>query len=264
MKKIDTVLSAILAISGFLTLAVDEVFKPFLDGYPEVKLIITLASVLSAYHTLLTFSIHSTINEEIEKTNIRIEELSLKVDFFQKLIPYSKLDEIEFQHGCSSRNKKNITCEMWIIANTLQESKNDDSMIRAIYDNITKNGVCYYYVLPDTRASIVELSNLKSRLNEFHKEKRRRITGTIQYRLDDKIANMVAAEYYDIVLYIDCDENGQPSTLGDSQKCEGFQCYSNSSSENDYFYQRIVDTAKIIDIRAFHLAFDFETIEIGG
>lgn len=91
MKKIDTVLSAILAISGFLTLAVDEVFKPFLDGYPEVKLIITLASVLSAYHTLLTFSIHSTINEEIEKTNIRIEELSLKVD---KSRFFSKIDSI--------------------------------------------------------------------------------------------------------------------------------------------------------------------------
>ena len=140
MKRIQKttiirLVSSFIALSGIVLLLIDGVVKPFLDDYSEVKIIIILISVLSAYHTFLTFSIKSIIQEELESTNASIKNVDSKVGLLKESIPYNTLDEIEYRHG---HNTKSENCEMWIIANMLQEAKNDDSMLLTIYENISQ------------------------------------------------------------------------------------------------------------------------------
>lgn len=96
----------------------------------------------------MTFSLQSMIREEIEKTNNRIRIVDSKIGLLKEAVPYSALDEIEFRHGHANRNTR---CEIWIIANMLQEARNDDAMLLTIYENITRNNINYYYILPDTK-----------------------------------------------------------------------------------------------------------------
>lgn len=56
-----------IAVSGIVSLIIDEIFKPFLDAMPEVKLVIILISVLSAYHVFLSFTINNIVKEEHER-----------------------------------------------------------------------------------------------------------------------------------------------------------------------------------------------------
>lgn len=107
---------------------------------------------------------------------------------------------------------------------------------------------------------------MKSRLNEIHRKKKKNksISGSICYRFDDKLANFITAEYFDIVLFVDCDDNGSPLFIGNSARCEGFQCFSQVSQDNDYLYQPI-DMDKILSIRSFHLSCsEFQELVIGG
>ena len=253
--------AVILATSGLLSLAVNEIVKPFLDNYPEVKLIIILISVLSAYHTFLTFSLQSMMREEIENTNNHIRIVGSKIGLLKEAIPYSALDEIEFRHGHANRNTR---CEIWIIANTLQEAQNDDVMLQTIYDNITSNNINYYYILPDAEKNKLEIAGLKFKLSDIHRKKKKSISGTICYRFDNRLTSFITAEYFDIVLYVDCDNNGSPLFIGNSASCEGFQCFSRVSHDNDYLYQPI-DMDRILSIRSFHLSnSEFQNLLIGG
>ena len=265
MKKynsriISIVLSVFIAASGFISLLINEVFAPFLDSQSEVKLIIILVSVLSAYHVFLTFTLKALIKSELENTNNNIDCIEAKIGILNNAIPFAYLDDIERHHGSEN---KNINCEMWIIANTIQEAKNDDLILHTIYDNITLNRVHYFYVLPKTQTSEYEIHCLNSRLKEIHKKKKshRTITGGISYKIDDSIANHIASEYFDIVLFIDCDEQGTPYVIGNSPTCEGYQCYSKISQENKYFYQPI-DADKIFQIRSFYKSMDFNTLNL--
>lgn len=260
-NQIIRIVAVIISASGFLSLAVDEIVKPFLDNYPEVKLIIILASVLSAYHTFLTFSLQSMMREVIEKTNTNIRIVDSKIGLLKESIPYSALDEIEFRHGQYNKDTK---CEMWIIANMLQEAQNDDAMLLTIYENITRNNISYYYILPATENSKYEIAGLKSRLSDIHRKKNKKISGSIRYRFDDRLPNLITADYFDIVLFVDCDNNGSPIILGNPAHCEGFQCFSQVSPDNEYFYQSI-DREKILSIRSFHLTCsEFQELTIGG
>lgn len=259
-RIVSIVISAFIALSGFLSLLIDGIFKPFLDSQPEVKMIIILVSVISAYHAFLMFSLKSIFKVELEKTNKNIKYVDEKIKVLNDSIPFSYLDEIERRHGCDN---KSVNCEMWIIANTLQEAKNDDSVLMTIYDNITLNHVQYFYVLPDTQKSHLEINSLKSRLGDIHKKKKRKFTGKIQYRFDKNVENLITAEYFDIVLFIDCDTCGNPHLIGTSTTCEGFQCFSKISNENNYFYQSI-DSNKILEIRTFHQSTEFVGLDLLG
>lgn len=264
-RLITVVSSVFIAISGFLSLLIDEVFKPFLDSVPEVKLIIILLSVISAYHVFLSFSIRNIIKEEQVITNEKLDVLNGKNDFVQNLIPFSSLDEIEQKHGRDNQNRTG-TCEVWIIANVLQESKqkdNNDDLINAIYDNITKYRVHYYYILPKTDKSMREMESLASRLRQLHKKKKRRIiTGGISFKYDSSYADTIISDYFDIILYIDCDQDGKPCLHGKSTVCEGYQCFSNLSKDNMYFYQKIENDDKMFSIRNSHNIEDFEQLII--
>lgn len=267
MKKnytriISNVFSIFIAISGILSLFIDGIFKPFLANYPEVKLIIIFISVLSAYHIFLSFVIKNLIKEEQNIINNNILCLNSKIEVFNNLIPFSQLDEIERQHGRDNRNTAG-KCEIWIIANLLQEARNNDNdLIEAIYDNITKYRVHYYYILPATEKSKREIESLDLRLKEIHKKKKRRcIHGGVSYKFDNRYFDSIISDYFDIVLYIDCYENGKPCLHGQHTTCEGYQCYSNLSNDNKYFYQKIQDD-KIFAIRASHDVKDFCDLNI--
>ena len=267
VRALSIVFAALVSISGIVSLVVDEVFKPFLDSMPEAKLIIILISVLSAYHVLASFTFNNIIKEEHTITNNMLQSLSEKNSYLSRLIPFSSLDEIERRHGRDNQNRTG-NCEVWVISNVLQESSpknrtDPDDLINTIYDNITKYRVHYYYVLPDTEKSKMEIESLSSCLRELHrKRKRRTITGGISYKYDSRYVDTITADYFDIVLYIDCDKNGNPCLHGVSTRCEGYQCFSNYSKENMYFYQRIDNNDKLFLIRKNHLVGEFEQLNI--
>ena len=89
LTRIISVASAVfISTSGFVSLLVDEVFKPFLDTQPEAKLVIILISVLSAYHVFLTFTFSHIVKEEHIVTNNKLDYLSEKSVYFHDLVPY--------------------------------------------------------------------------------------------------------------------------------------------------------------------------------
>lgn len=259
--------AVLFAISGVISLIVDEVFKPFLEALPEVKLIIILISVLSAYHVFLLFSINNIAREEHTITNNKLICLDEKNSYFRGLVPFSHLDAIERRHGRDNQNRTG-NCEIWVITNVLQESSQKNKaeandLINTIYDNITKYRVHYYYVLPNTEKSKMEIESLSSSLRQLHqKKKRRTVTGGISYKYDNRYADTIISDYFDIVLYIDCDKNGNPCLHGISPRCEGYQCFSNYSKDNTYFYQKIDNDDKIFSIRKKNLAGEFEQLDI--
>lgn len=266
-RIVSVVSAAFIATSGFISLLIDNVFKPFLGNAPEVKLVIILASVFSAYHVFLSFTLTRSIKEEHIITNDKLEQLTEKNNYVKSLVPFSSLDEIERRHG---RDNQNIigTCEIWIIANLLQESSpkdktEADDLINTIYDNITKYKVHYYYILPDTDKSKRAIESLTSRLRQIHQRKKRRsITGGISYKFDNQYADAIISDYFDIVLYIDCDSNGKPCLHGEFTQCEGYQCFSNFSKSNEYFYQKIENVDKLFCVRDSHSLDSFSQIDI--
>ena len=146
----------------------------------------------------------------------------------------------------------------------LQEAQNDDVMLQTIYDNITSNNINYYYILPDAEKNKLEIAGLRFKLSDIHRKKKKSISGTICYRFDNRLTSFITAEYFDIVLYVDCDNNGSPLFIGNSASCEGFQCFSRVSHDNDYLYQPI-DMDRILSIRSFHLSnSEFQNLLIGG
>lgn len=258
--RLISVISVFIAISGLLSLLIDQILKPFLNSQPEVKLIIILVSVISAYHAFLTFTLRTIIKEENENITSRISNVEMNVGLLKDSIPFSYLDDIERHHGSDN---KNIKCEIWIIASTLQEAKNDETLLRTIYDNITLNRVHYYYILPQNNISNMEINALKSRLREMHKNYKRKMTGGISYRFDANIANLIPSEYFDIIFFIDCDDQGNPYIIGNTASCEGYQCYSKVSKDNNYFYQPI-NRERIVGIRDNHKLTNFELLKIEG
>lgn len=257
-KNLPALLAAIISISGFISLFIDKLLLPFLESVPEVKLIIILISVFLAYHTFLTFTLKSIVNDEIDCINQNLDCIDTKVGILNGCIPFSYLDDIERRHG---KDNKNVDCEMWIIANTLQEAKNNDSLLHTIYDNITLNKVHYYYVLPYSEKSKLEIASLQSRIRDMQKKRHRKITGGISYKFDKTIDKLIPSDYFDIVLFIDCDDQGTPDFMGEATAYEGYQCYSEISKDNKYYYQPI-DRDRIIKIHTYHKATDFITLEI--
>lgn len=247
-RWIAVIISTLIAISGIIVLIIDGVVKPFLGNNSDVKTIIIFVSVLSAFHSFFSFSIRSIFRRELGKTNQNIDCIDKKMGILKGAIPYSRLDDIEDLHG----NRK-VNCEIWIIANMLQEAKNDDSLLFTIYRNITKNAVHYYYILPDSDLSRLEIHSLQSRLGAIHKQKHANLTGKISYRFDNYLTNLIASSYYDTVLFIDCDDKGNPFVIGDSANCEGYYCFTKKSEENEYFYEAI-EADKILSIRANQLS----------
>ena len=108
----------------------------------------------------------------------------------------------------------------------------------------------------------MEIAGLQSRLREIHKRKKYKLTGEIAYRYDDSLSNLITSDYFDIVLFVDCDDKGNPFIIGNSATCEGFQCFSKVSNENNYYYQTI-DADKILQIRAFHQSTEFSVLNVG-
>lgn len=255
------IFSFIISISGIISLIVDEIFVPFLEAKPEVKLIIILISVLTAYHGFSMISMKTIIKEQIEITNNNISDIKTKVQMFDEAIPFSYLDDVERQHG---KDNKNIPCEMWVIANTLQEAENSKTkesncIIATIFDNITRNNVHYYYVLPDCEKSKQEIASLQTKMQEMLQKSRRRVTGGISYKLDETLDKIIASDYFDIVLFIDCDSRGNPRLM--DGKSEGYQCYSVLNADDKYYYQPI-NEEKVRQIRLFYKSKDFIEMNI--
>lgn len=250
------IFSLTISVSGIISLIVDKVFVPFLESKPEVKLVIILISVLTAYNGFSMISIKTIMKEEIETTNNSIGEIKTKVQMFDESIPFAYLDDVERQHG---KNNRNMPCEMWIIANTLQEATHDnlnknDDISDTIFDNITRNNVHYYYVLPNNEKSKQEVVSLQTKMHEMLQKKHRRLSGGISYVLDDTLDKIIASEYFDIVLFVDCDINGNPRLM--DGKSEGYQCYSTLSNDNRYYYQPVGEE-KIRQIRSFYQSKNF-------
>ena len=124
-----------------------------------------------------------------------------------------------------TRDNRNTRCEIWIIANMLQEAQNDDVMLQTIYGNITRNNINYYYILPDAEKNKLEIAGLRFKLSDIHRKKKKSISGTICYRFDNRLTSFITAECFDIVFYVDCDNNGSPLFIGNSASCEGFQMF---------------------------------------
>lgn len=242
------IVSIILACSSIGLLILDSIFKPFLTDYPEVRLIIILLCVISAYHTFLTFIFKDILKSLISKTKQQSDEISLKIDLLKKSTSYSQLKLIEKYHRSIG---KNIINEIWVVSNKLQEADSNQSdcqdMLNTIYENITRNHVQYYYTLPDNAYSKAQIKSLEAELKLIHKRRRRKITGCVYFRFDSTFVNMIPTSYYDLILYVNCYPNGDPYILINNNVCEGYHCFASDES-NDYYYQHI-NSKKTLEIR---------------
>lgn len=262
----ENIFSCLLAMGSIISLIIDNVVKSFLDNCHEAKLIIILVGVFSAYHVVFSSAMKKIVEEELGNTNAKIDNLGKKTDYFNGLVSFEQLDAIERKHGCDSQNIGG--CKIWIIANELQESSTINQteindLINTIYDNITKYRVQYYYVLPDTDKSKKEIKNLSSSLGELQKRKKRKVKGGIFYKFSNCYAENITSDYFDIVLYVDCHEDGSEYFINNSTRCEGYQCFSNYSTDNAYFYQKIVGVVdKYTSILSKNPITDFEKIKI--
>ena len=255
---VSTIMAIILALAGFFSLFFD-VTKDYLTDKSELKMIIVFVSVVLAYHPFLLFCIQRLLKEHFLETNSLVKQTSDEIGMLKETVPYDRLDDIERRHG---ERKTSKMCEMWIISNTLQEANNDENMLYAIYENITAHSVDYYYVLPYGGNSEREIAALTTQLNIIHNRRRKKQTGHIYYRYDKVVANMIASEYFDIVLYVDCDRERNPCVVGRFEACEGFQCFSHIKQNNAYYYDKI-EREKVLAMREYHRNCDYDVIKIG-
>lgn len=242
------IISIVLACSSIILLVLDNVSKPIFEDYPEVRLIVILLCVISAYHSFLTFVLKDISKSLISKIEQQSNETNSKIDLLKKSISYSELKLIEKYHGSIGRN---ITNEVWIVANKLQEAdstqKDCQDMLNTIYENITRNHVKYYYTLPDNSYSQAQIKSLEAELKLIQKRKKRKITGCIYFRFDSAFINMIPTSYYDLILYINCYSNGDPYILTRKNVCEGYHCFSSNENKN-YYYQHI-SSEKTLEMR---------------
>jgi len=266
-QLLSLIIAAIVAASGVIFLVLEEVLDSFFSFQPKIKLIIILVSVFCAYHPFLCYALKGLMKSESIKINetiyLNMSCVNSKLRLIGESITFAQLEQIEKQHGSDNRTVKS---EMWIIANSLQEAKKDKNVLSTIYDNITLNNVHYYYVLPETDESKEQLSSLIAALKELHNKnrKRRHITGGISCLYDNDLNNVIPSEYFDIVLFIDCDDENNPKLYDDSSECEGYYCFSSQSKDNEYIYQKI-KLNKVMQIRRFYSSSRiFENISIGG
>lgn len=255
------IVSITLACSSIALLILDSIFKPFLTDYPEVRLIIILLCVISAYHTFLTFVLKDLLKLLISEVKQQTDTISSKIDLLKESTTYSELKLIEKYHGSI---EKNIINEVWIVSNELQESnsnqKDCQDMLKTIYDNITKNHVQYYYTLPDNAYSKAQVKSLETELKLIHKKKKRKVTGCIYFRFDSTFINMIPTSYYDLILYVNCYPNGEPYMLINNNVCEGYHCFT-SSKNNNYYYQHI-NSKKTLEIREIFRNYNNKFVEI--
>lgn len=261
------IVSIVIAFSSIILLVIDGILKPFLDKWPEVKLIIILLGVISAYHTLLTYVLKSQFSSIVKTLENELANLGKHINMLSKCtlpndsIPYATLENIEKRHGLQSDAVKN---EVWIIANNLQESNNsngdDKTFLDLIYENLKRN-VRYYYVLPDTSESRSQGESLCSQLQSLYfnesslKSKRKesqmvKFNGGLFIGYEKDLEKRYPAEYFDIVIYIDCDANGRPIETY-SEKKEGYYCFSKMRSDNAYVYSKMSE-AKINELRHYY------------
>ena len=246
---ISQIFAIVLSISSIIALILNNVLIPYLDNHPSVKLAIILIGVFSAYHAFLIPTIRTIIQEELKTTNSYIEKADQKIEVLNNSIPYDSLDYIERSHGLQSKDVKN---EVWIIANDLQEADQGsiagENFLNTIYDNITKNNVFYYYILPDTRSSHLQIESFQNCLKQLHSSKRRKLSGNIYFRYDSSLVYLIPIDYFDIVLYIDCDQYGEPISINGAKSYEGYQCYSKKNASNKYYYLPI-NSERVLDLR---------------
>lgn len=245
--------SVLFSLSGWITLGINKVWIPLLDNHPLVKLTVAFISVMTAYNAAIVASIRNCIKEETQKDhNIILDELTL----LKGAIPFSELDEKEYEHG---HKNKNVTCEIWVISNTLQEAESDNDILLTIYENILKNNVIYYYILPDNAKSRMEIKALNANLQKLISgRKSKNFTGTIYYRFDDSLLNLISADYIDMVFFVDCIDKDTPEVLDES--IEGYQCFSSKSNNNRYYYFP-VDKDRIISITSSQKEKSFKNLD---
>jgi len=256
--KVEVIISLSLALLSVIALVIDEMVKPFLDNNHEVKLYIILCGVISAFQPFIWYGIQKEIDNAKNEIELKCKTIEGKLNILNSSIPFSALDSIEAKHG---RLNPASICEIWIISNMLQEANNDEIFLKTIFDNILHNRVNYYYILPNTEKCNNEILSLQSRLKELKGKRERKFTGAIFFRFDNELNSLISASYFDTVLYVDVDENRNPKTIGNKYSCEGFQCFSNESEDNLYFYQSI-EEEKIQNIRRFQLDYKYTKLDI--
>lgn len=115
----------------------------------------------------------------------------------------------------------------------------------------------YYYVLPDTSESRSQGESLCSQLQSLYlndyslKSKRKdsqlvKFNGGLFIGYEIDLEKRYPAEYFDIVIYIDCDDNGIPIETSSETK-EGYYCFSKMRSDNAYLYSKMSE-AKINEL----------------
>lgn len=152
-------------------------------------------------------------------------------------VSFSQLTVIEEKHGLSNAEKRNHVVN---ITNELQEAHGgieNDEILKTIYNNISRNGVEYFYVLPKNSEGKMEIALLVKRLSKLKQEtgESQSFNGGIYYFLDDSVLSHMPSEYYDIIVYVDFASDEKLKNLI-AFDIEGYYCFSREREDNNYFF----------------------------
>ncbi|MBR3768688.1 MAG: hypothetical protein IKL10_10700 [Clostridia bacterium] len=230
MKK-EWIISVIMSIMGIVSIVIDEFISPYLTNHSWIKLTIILVSVVFSYHSF--FSILTKPKTDVLSQNI--QDINNKLGVIKETISYDTLSNIEKMHINNINSKKN---EVFIISNSLQESsdsKSGEKILKTIHDNIFKQNTSYYYILPKTSDCESQVNSFVSQLKLLNSKstKTSKKKGKLYIKYDDTLLNHISAEYFDIVIYVDCDANGEPLY---NNAYVGYFCFSEKLENNQYYY----------------------------
>jgi len=255
----------LVAIFTIILYVVDEYFLHVFENIPEAKLIIILLGAIMTYNAFLATVLENSFLKVQEQVLAISKDLKKSIDIrlkvFQNTIPFSELAEVEKRHGIDNDEVSN---EVWVIANKLQEAEQDDPLgnlfLETILLNIKKNNVIYYYMLPNKEEAKLQIRSLKNMLSMYSKDRYHdhSSSGCLKVYFVENLDYYIASEYFDIVLYFDCGPDGLPIYFGNKQG-EGYYCFSDINQDNDYFYTEI-KSDKVFQIRQRFGNLDWEIV----
>ncbi len=254
-KKAIFIASLILSLLGTVFLIVDEIFVPLFNENPVAKLVVILVSVLSAYHSFLTFTLRATVKGEVEPVEHSLKQMGNKIDFSHELFDYEYVANAE-QSFCA---KNDGIIEVWIVSKKMTEMQDKDSakidaIINNVYTGITTHGAKYFYVLPDTENERFKFNMFCAKLKSLHKKQQGTITGGISYCFDNGATKLLDDDFQER-MFLCRDEAGTPT------KCEGYLFVTSKSDHCANLYKR-VEPSFAFAPRGYCASVTFDTFDL--
>lgn len=191
-------------------------FAGFID-FKELTAL-SVAIIVADVSTIL-YGIHSFISKfDTEQQRNRYEsheehkaiQEGLKLNSNIKSLNEILLEEDNFVNSYSQDNSAKVA---WIISNDITES---DEAINIIYNNL-KDGLTYYYVIPDTQEHKDTIASIIGRIIDKIKDPNK-IKGSFKW-MTDKFFSIMPADVVSFLFYMN------PNATEEEKRLKGYYCF---------------------------------------